>query len=96
MDKEQNKEQIKKLYTQKSQDIFITKKEDVVNIVNELVFSFIDTYKIENPFKNDEDADKFVDSLFNKLLFDDSIVVEIGDKSLMIEKKEIISKINNN
>lgn len=94
MDRITNKDQIKKLYPKKAKDLFITNKEQVIYKLNELIYDFIYTYKIDVPFDSDESSDDFIESLFSKLLFDDSIVIEIWDKSLIIEKKDIISSIN--
>ncbi len=96
MDRESNSDQIKKLYPKKAQDLFLTNKDKIHSILENMLFEFIDIYKIEDPFTSDEEVEKNIESIFNKLLFDDSIVIEFGDKSLIIDKKDIINKINNN
>lgn len=94
MDRVSNKDQIKKLYPKKAKDLFITNKEKIIYKLNEIVYDFLYTYKIEIPFETDDLSDKLIEKIFNKLLFDDSIIIEFWDKSLIIEKKDIISSIN--
>ena len=95
MDRITNADQIKKLYPKKAKDLFITNKDEVIYKLNEIVYDFLDTYKIEIPFDTDEHSDDFIQNIFDKLLFEDNIIIEFWDKSLIIEKKTIISSLNN-
>lgn len=94
MDREANKDQLKKIYPKKAQDLFITHKSDILKKLEDEIYTFIDTYKIEDPFTNDNHFNKFLDNLFNRLIFEDSLVVEFWDKSMIIEKKDILNWIN--
>jgi hypothetical protein len=76
MDRVSNKDQIKKLYPKKAKDLFITNKEKIIYKLNEIVYDFLYTYKIEIPFETDDLSDKLIEKIFNKLLFDDSIIIE--------------------
>jgi len=95
MDRLTNKDQLKKLYPKKAKDLFITNKSEIVYKLNEIVYDFMDTYKIEIPFKTDELSDNFIENIFNNLLFEDNIIIEFGDKSLIIDKVDLIDSVNN-
>lgn len=96
MDRVGNEDLLKKLYPKKAEDIFLTNKDNIKTIIEDRIFEFIDIYKIEDTFESDEQIDLFIEWLFNRLLFDDSIVLEFWDKSLIIEKKDILDSFRGN
>lgn len=95
MDRISNDEALKKIYTKKADDIFLTHASDITPLISFQINDFIETYKIENPFPNPDNFDTFIQWVYGKLLYSDSAVIQIWDKNLIIEKKELLENIHN-
>lgn len=94
MDRISNEDQIKKLYTKKSEDLFITHKEEIMLEIENTIFNFLETYKVEDPFESVEATEEFMNSVYGKLLFTDEVVISFWDMNLILKKKEIIWFVN--